>query len=187
MRIGILFSQCRRQREVVNPLHFHSMSLSLGLKCNDLTPVVQTGTQELIGDITPAAGWNVKGCSPDWSDGPHAVNMTCEGGPNQTQHCGHLFNGGAENTIVRLPESVSFIVGAVRDESLICSIPFQCGTGPFARIVSINETDRVHTMQLDYNFKQIPPSSVTGHLSSKAVHDGHLMDFILGGEMSALK
>lgn len=82
--------------------------------------------------------------------------MACEGTPNQTQHCNHLFTGGAEGTVVRLPQNVSFIVslGDKRSDT----ISFQCGKGPFARVVSINQTDGVHTMQLDYNFKQIPPS-----------------------------
>lgn len=32
--------------------------------------------------------------------------MTCSGPSNSTQYCGHVYEGGAENTIVRLPENV---------------------------------------------------------------------------------
>lgn len=111
-----------------------------GDNVNSLTRTVSiNGPQELIGDVTPEAGWNIQACDSNWSSGSHIVQMTCEGSPDQTQYCDHLFNGGAENTIVRLPEN--------------------CGTGPFARVISITKTDTAqHTINLDYEFARIPPS-----------------------------
>ncbi|KAF8588352.1 hypothetical protein K439DRAFT_1629802 [Ramaria rubella] len=113
------------------------------------------GPNNLISDITPAAGWNVKGCDSNWANGTQAVQMTCSGLVNQTVYCGHVYEGGAVNTIVRLPEN--------------------CGKGPFARIVTAaNQTDSIaqrastpnsnatikgtHSLTLDYNFSQIPTS-----------------------------
>ncbi|GJJ08824.1 hypothetical protein Clacol_003043 [Clathrus columnatus] len=39
-----------------------------------------SGPHGLIGDVTPAAGWNIQGCDPNWSSGTHSVQM-CGKGP----------------------------------------------------------------------------------------------------------
>ncbi|KAF8531281.1 hypothetical protein JB92DRAFT_3105427 [Gautieria morchelliformis] len=112
------------------------------------------GTNNLLSDITPAAGWNIQGCDPNWANGTHTFQMTCSGASNQTRYCGHVYQGGAANTIVRLPEN--------------------CGKGPFARIVSASNKTTIARgvtnstanatiagtpfVTLDYNFAQIPTS-----------------------------
>ncbi|KAF8488680.1 hypothetical protein JB92DRAFT_3148213 [Gautieria morchelliformis] len=112
------------------------------------------GTNNLLSDITPAAGWNIQGCDPNWANGTHTFQMTCSGASNQTMYCGHVYQGGAANTIVRLPEN--------------------CGKGPFARIVFASNKTTIargvtnstanatiagtHFVTLDYNFAQIPTS-----------------------------
>ncbi|KZW02304.1 hypothetical protein EXIGLDRAFT_760137 [Exidia glandulosa HHB12029] len=100
------------------------------------------GHSSALSDITPAAGWQISGCSPDWSEGAATVTITCTGSDEEMARCAAIFEGEtAEDTIVRLPED--------------------CGTGPFARIVSTVETTAFdggaeeHSVVLDYNFDQI--------------------------------
>ncbi|KAF7368510.1 hypothetical protein MVEN_00174200 [Mycena venus] len=68
------------------------------------------GSKTAIGDITPAAGWEILGCSPDALT--QDIRLVCTG---KESMCQHLYEGhGAADTIVRLPEN--------------------CGKSPFARI-----------------------------------------------------
>jgi hypothetical protein len=72
----------------------------------------KNGGVNALSDLTSAAGWKVDGCPSDWKDGETKVTMTCM----DASKCAHVFNGGAEDTVVRLPES--------------------CGKGPFARVMT---------------------------------------------------
>ncbi|KAJ7249854.1 hypothetical protein C8J57DRAFT_1139113 [Mycena rebaudengoi] len=68
------------------------------------------GNTAAISDITPAAGWEIIGCSPTAL--AQDIRLVCTGDKSQ---CQHLYSGhGAVDTLVRLPES--------------------CGKGPFARV-----------------------------------------------------
>ncbi|KAF8511372.1 hypothetical protein JB92DRAFT_3118098 [Gautieria morchelliformis] len=119
--------------------------------------MVLGGPNQVLSDITPAAGWQVMGCDPNWSSGSHDIRMVCTGTPAQMTQCNHLYdNGGAEETVVRLPQN--------------------CGTGPFARVQKTyvptdqsspyNLTRRdgnptapaVKGLTLDYDFASIPTS-----------------------------
>lgn len=97
-----------------------------------------------LSDITPAAGWTITGCNPDWADGVANVTLTCEGTDQQVASCSHLFEGGgAINKFVRLPQS--------------------CGVGPFARVASVEEADDLGNqflVSLDYEFSQIPANDL---------------------------
>ncbi|PFH48172.1 hypothetical protein AMATHDRAFT_66125 [Amanita thiersii Skay4041] len=67
------------------------------------------GSESAISDITTAAGWEILGC--DGTTLEQDIRLVC----SDSSKCNHLFKDtGAENTIVRLPES--------------------CGKGPFARV-----------------------------------------------------
>ncbi|KAL0955768.1 hypothetical protein HGRIS_001983 [Hohenbuehelia grisea] len=72
-----------------------------------------SGSPKSITDITTAAGWVVLDCDP------HAmaqeIRLVCKS--EETEGCGHLFEHGAVNKVVRLPEA--------------------CGSGPFARISNV--------------------------------------------------
>ncbi|OCB86992.1 hypothetical protein A7U60_g5882 [Sanghuangporus baumii] len=68
-----------------------------------------SGSPSSISDITNAAGWEILDCSFDGS--AHNVRLVCL---DDDAGCSHIFQDGAEHTIVRLPQ--------------------HCGKGPFARI-----------------------------------------------------
>ncbi|KAJ3547983.1 hypothetical protein NM688_g5348 [Phlebia brevispora] len=102
------------------------------------------GSTNAISDLTPAAGWTIIEC--DVNATAQDIRAVCTG-DNST--CSHLYNNGAINTIVRLPES--------------------CGKMPFARIASEWTHDNqslpeglalpngtVRGITLDLNFSQIP-------------------------------
>ncbi|KZW02299.1 hypothetical protein EXIGLDRAFT_484603 [Exidia glandulosa HHB12029] len=106
-----------------------------------------SGPSSALSDITPIAGWQITGCSPNWSEGAAHVKITCAGSAAAIARCGALFENTARDTIVRLPEN--------------------CGTGPFARIVSTVDVTKTtafsrgpeeHLVVLDYNFHQISHS-----------------------------
>ncbi len=65
----------------------------------------QWGSTSAISDITPAAGWKITSCDPN-ATAPD-IELTC---PNSSSHCDHLFQGGVVHTVVRLPETVSFLL-----------------------------------------------------------------------------
>jgi hypothetical protein len=105
----------------------------------------------MLSDITLAAGWSILECIKT-SEGDLSVRMICTSEDSTT--CEHLLAGGAENKIVRLPES--------------------CGSWPFARVqkswipndqpsfkgMRIEGRDakmpKVHALKLDNNFHEIP-------------------------------
>lgn len=89
------------------------------------------GPRGALSDLTPAAGWEILGCDPHWAEGAARVTLRCGGA------CADLFAGdGAEDTVVRLPDD--------------------CGTGPFARVVSARPVSkRALAAVLDYDFRAI--------------------------------
>ncbi|KAH9060372.1 hypothetical protein EDB83DRAFT_2520372 [Lactarius deliciosus] len=107
------------------------------------------GPTTAISDITPAAGWRIiTRCDPAAT--AQDIQLECaDGNPD----CNHLFQGGAVDTIVRLPDS--------------------CGPMPFARVTrywtnqpntsgSSTVTPRasdtqVHSLALDTNFAAATP------------------------------
>lgn len=92
--------------------------------------VLQTGPPSAISDITEVAGWVVLNCTSD--NTTQDLRLVCASG---TDDCDHLYLGGAEGTIVRLPSNVR--IPEPLPERLFLSIyPCfdQCGKGPFARV-----------------------------------------------------
>ncbi|KAI5116203.1 hypothetical protein M0805_006760 [Coniferiporia weirii] len=128
------------------------------------------GYPDQISDITTAAGWEILGCSATMP--AQDIRLVCSGDENM---CSHLYQNGAENTIVRLPE--------------------ECGTGPFARVASSGVpedqsipaamksrllrrgvTPVVHALSIDMNFDQAPPSpngDVTFFISGPTFSDSN--------------
>ncbi|KAF7297644.1 hypothetical protein MKEN_01387500 [Mycena kentingensis (nom. inval.)] len=70
------------------------------------------GAKSAISDITTAAGWTILDCDPDAV--AQNIRLVCTG---SDADCAHLEEGGAKNTLVRLPTS--------------------CGSVPFARVARI--------------------------------------------------
>jgi len=114
-----------------------------------------SGSPSAISDITPAAGWQVLNCTNSASS--QTISLVCT---DENKGCGHLFQGGAQDTVIRLPEN--------------------CGSGPFVRVanhwipddqstpsdVASNLTRRdgtfpqVHILQIDDDFEHTSNSSV---------------------------
>ncbi|KAI9452115.1 hypothetical protein BJY52DRAFT_1294619 [Lactarius psammicola] len=103
------------------------------------------GPATAISDITDAAGWRITRCDPAAT--VQDIHLECaDGNPD----CDHLFQGGAVDTIVRLPDG--------------------CGPMPFARVarhwtstpgspaVTARASDaQVHSLALDTNFAAATP------------------------------
>ena len=85
-------------------LHIVRSSLSL-TRISHADSRTQWGSTSAISDITPAAGWQITGCAPD-ARAPD-IELTCL---DFGSHCDHIFQGGVVHTVVRLPESVSFLL-----------------------------------------------------------------------------
>ena len=73
-----------------------------------------------MSDITPAAGWHILDCDPKSLE-PQTIRLVCESEDAKDAGCDALNEGGAENTVVRLPNS--------------------CAQGPFARLVRIWDSE----------------------------------------------
>lgn len=121
--------------------------------------MIITGSSSSISDITTAAGWEIIGCNTTSS--AQDIRLVCTG---DEASCSHIFESGAEHTIVRLPED--------------------CTSAPFAHVasawVSENQTlpdhlqarllrrdgttPTVHALSLNTNFSQAANSS-TGDVS----------------------
>lgn len=71
--------------------------------------IVIQGSSAAISDISPVSGWEILDCLE--TSTRHDVRMVCSGNESD---CSHLFQNGAEHTVVRLPEN--------------------CGSMPFARV-----------------------------------------------------
>jgi hypothetical protein len=131
----------------------------------------QWGPTTAISDITPAAGWKITSCNPLAM--AQDIMLMCE---DENPNCAHLFQGGATNTIVRLPESVCPVfrrrwIGSEYYTNVLALI--QCGPMPFARVAkhwivqnnsppsgsgSANAA-QVHGLTLDTDFAAVTPSS----------------------------
>ena len=128
---------------------------------------IQYGPHTAISDITPAAGWEILAFSSGRL--PHDVRLVCTG---RESDCGHLFEGSAENTIVRLPENVSSRAIILAKQLTIWTAIAKYGAGPFARISKVEVSQdqslpphlfsrlrrrdgkmpEVHSVTLDTNF-----------------------------------
>ncbi|KAN0134690.1 hypothetical protein V8E53_007475 [Lactarius tabidus] len=107
------------------------------------------GPTTAISDITSAAGWQITHCDSEAT--AQDIQLVCA---NANSSCDHLFQGGAVDTIVRLPD--------------------ECGPMPFARVanywtnqsntpssraVTARASDaKVHSLTLDTNFSAVSPS-----------------------------
>ncbi|KAI5116443.1 hypothetical protein M0805_008630 [Coniferiporia weirii] len=131
------------------------------------------GSPDQISDITTAAGWEILGCSATMP--AQDIRLVCSGDENM---CSHIYQNGAENTVVRLPE--------------------ECGTGPFARVANAwvpedqaipagmrsrllrrGVTPVVYALSIDMDFDQAPPPQngdvtffISGPTSSDSAGDG---------------
>ncbi|PPQ93459.1 hypothetical protein CVT25_008563 [Psilocybe cyanescens] len=103
------------------------------------------GPNTAISDITPAAGWNIIGCSPDALK--QDIRLVCNG--NSTD-CAHLYSGtgnskNAVGKLVRLPENCGKSAFAVvtnayvaQDQSVPSSVSHRDGTKPTVQGLSID-------------------------------------------------
>ena len=114
----------------------------------------QDGAPEVISDISHAAGWNILSCNATSTEA-QVIRLVCSKPENG---CDDLFlGGGAENTIVRLPDD--------------------CAAAPFARVISTQDAEnqsvpdvvmselskrglqpKVLSLAFDYDFGSIPAS-----------------------------
>ncbi|KAJ6528296.1 hypothetical protein DFH09DRAFT_935383, partial [Mycena vulgaris] len=78
-----------------------------------LTGLTHAEFRRLWNVVTAAASWELLDCPADWFSGSKDVRLVCVA-DDPAQDCNDVTDGGAVDTIVRLPEN--------------------CGTGPFARI-----------------------------------------------------
>ncbi|KAI0257859.1 hypothetical protein BC834DRAFT_399162 [Gloeopeniophorella convolvens] len=111
------------------------------------------GPSTAISDITPAAGWHITNCDPDAME--QDIQISCQTG---APDCNHLFDGGAEDTIVRLPDN--------------------CGKMPFARVAKysiLTQTlasrqtgAQAYALTLDMNFEDAEPSRGPSIFPSRA-------------------
>ncbi|KIM27844.1 hypothetical protein M408DRAFT_329777 [Serendipita vermifera MAFF 305830] len=129
--------------------------------------ILLDGSPEVVSDLSDAAGWSIMDCD-DKSTEAQDVRIVCH---NPDAGCERLFEGGADNTIVRLPE--------------------ECAGAPFARVINVtsstNQTltrkvsklmaassrrrstpPEVLTITIDYNFHLIPESRGTVSLTALA-------------------
>lgn len=67
--------------------------------------MLQAGSQYSVSDITGAAGWEIINCTTSTTD--QDIRLVCTGEDDESVGCDHLYQAGAEGTIVRLPEDVS--------------------------------------------------------------------------------
>ncbi|KAL5478586.1 hypothetical protein ACEPAI_2770 [Sanghuangporus weigelae] len=121
---------------------------------NSMAATIQiTGSTSAISDITSAAGWEILNCTSD-SDAQD-IRLVCSG---DEISCSHLFDNGAEHTVIRLPP--------------------ECGSAPFAHVTFCGESDDqsmpdrvmsrtmrrdgttppVHALSFNVNFDEIPSS-----------------------------
>jgi len=116
---------------------------------------LQDGAPEAISDISQAAGWNILGCDATSTES-QVIRLVCTKPENG---CDDLFLGGAQNTIVRLPDD--------------------CAAAPFARVVSTQDDEdqsvpdlimaelfkrdmqpKVLSLEFDYDFGKMSASWV---------------------------
>lgn len=136
------------------------------------------GPSHMVADLSRSSGWELLDCPQDWSKGSANVRLVCTH-EDGSETCDHIHEGGAENTIVRLPAD--------------------CGTGPFARVAqwgvardqlipsgSIADhklrrrslTPPVFAARLDYNFRAIPQERGEVSFDITAAHHPEINDNI---------
>ncbi|THU98958.1 hypothetical protein K435DRAFT_795246 [Dendrothele bispora CBS 962.96] len=113
------------------------------------------GSNNSISDITPAAGWEILGCSSD--EMSQDIRLVCM---NNSTTCDHLYEGaGAEGKLVRLPES--------------------CGKSAFARVAkawipddqSIPSNIAARVVRRDGNAPQVKALALDTDFSSGSSSD----------------
>ncbi|KAA1475907.1 hypothetical protein DENSPDRAFT_452584 [Dentipellis sp. KUC8613] len=125
-------------------------SYDLPSNSNTSATVQVWGASTAISDITEAAGWKILDCDPNGMN--QTIRMVCMNADSQNAGCDHVMKNGAENKLVRMPES--------------------CGKMPFARVANMwvpadqsmpaatrrsllrrdGTAPTVHAMTLDTNF-----------------------------------
>ncbi|KLO17560.1 hypothetical protein SCHPADRAFT_159958 [Schizopora paradoxa] len=100
-----------------------------------------SGSPSAISDITVAAGWQVLDCAAGEND--QTIRMVCI---DESLGCNHLFQDGAVDTVVRLPQN--------------------CNSGPFARVAdhwiiddetvmtSDDSASQIHVLRVDEDFEK---------------------------------
>ena len=73
--------------------------------CSHPQTRLQSGSPSAISDITSAAGWSIVNCTDTTNS--QTIQIVCT---DESKECGHLFQDGAQDTIIRLPESVSIVI-----------------------------------------------------------------------------
>ncbi|KLO17239.1 hypothetical protein SCHPADRAFT_937267 [Schizopora paradoxa] len=126
-----------------------------------------SGSPSAISDITSAAGWSIVNCTD--STNSQTIKIVCT---DESKGCGHIFQNGAQDTIIRLPEN--------------------CGSGPFVRVakhwipddqsipkaLAANHTSststmpHVHMLEIDGNFDKA--SGIHGNVSFELRTQGNL-------------
>ncbi|KAG8905357.1 hypothetical protein FRB99_000185 [Tulasnella sp. 403] len=129
--------------------------------------IIVDGPPELVADLTLAAGWSIWNC--DSRKLTQEILLVCA---QDERSCDDVFEGGAEHTIVRLPDD--------------------CGAGPFARIASARKaqgekpperilkkmrpgtrSQSIWAFQLDVNFSAIPDNKGVVTFAATAANTFH--------------
>ncbi|TDL21237.1 hypothetical protein BD410DRAFT_771726 [Rickenella mellea] len=110
-----------------------------------------TGTSNAISDITGAAGWEIMDCDPNSE--AQDIRLVCKSADTNAAGCDHLYQNGAENTIVRLPENCLKVPFARVDRAWIPedqSVPASVAKRIIKR--ADGSTPQVKALSLDTNF-----------------------------------
>ncbi|PAV18281.1 hypothetical protein PNOK_0676700 [Pyrrhoderma noxium] len=117
--------------------------------------MIITGSSNSISDITAAAGWEILNCDSNSTE--QDIRLVCSG--DETS-CEHIFESGAEHTVVRLPEdcgSVPFAHVAKAWISEDQSLPSNLSAKLMRRD---GTTPTVHALSLNTNFSQAADSTM---------------------------
>ncbi|KLO12152.1 hypothetical protein SCHPADRAFT_433347 [Schizopora paradoxa] len=156
--LSLLLYQAQAKNDWSKPCLSGSCSYDIARNSTSLGATISiNGSSSAISDITPAAGWSILNCTT--STNSQTIQIVCT---DESKGCNHLFQNGAEHTIVRLPED--------------------CGAGPFARVAkhsvpanqslpadvaskvtrrSDGTTPQVQLLQIDSNFDASASSGTT--------------------------
>lgn len=109
------------------------------------------GTPNAISDVTPAAGWHILDCNPD--EMKQDIRLVCL---DDKADCNHIIDSGAQDTIVRLPQSCKMPFARVvrwwtpEDQSLPISVEENLVIGA--------GRPTVFACRLDTDFAKIDPA-----------------------------
>ncbi|KAI0092175.1 hypothetical protein BDY19DRAFT_884355 [Irpex rosettiformis] len=115
-----------------------------------------SGSPNAISDLTTAAGWTILDCNSTQVN--QDIRVVCTG---NTDDCGHLYSGGAENKLVRLPQNcgaMPFARVAKEWTHENQTIPAQVQATIQKRDNSSTSTPTVRGIRLDVNFAAIDPT-----------------------------